>query len=375
MYTSIVQNFVKKLIENEFSIAPTFRMGVIEENSIVILLKQESPILYVVSVVNSEKTDLQNHEIFMNEYLQHLQKKLSLYYCSTIIALTLVVGEYLKENTENKFDTKQSIEFVTKKEMIPEENCYHAWWYLSEKRKLIEMEKSQPKNILHLKQIALDSLKYTKQNEYSYSFDEITMQAKQKGVFDLKSSDILLTWNLLCINCFVFFVFMLLGMKQSSIMLFGAEYQVIFDMHEYYRIITYAFIHTNVVHLIQNSVYLYFFGMRTELLYGKIDMTIIYFFAIIGSSILSVLCNDAISVGASGAIFGLIGAVLVYSYKHGKKNIGMNYMTLLLLIILSLIMGVFQKNVDYFGHFGGFITGSLVAWILLKYKNINIKQK
>ena len=115
MYTSILQNFVKKLIENEFSIAPTFHMGAIEEDSIVILLKQESPILYVVSVVNSEKTDLQNHEVFMNEYLQHLQKKLSLYYCSTIIALTLVIGEYLEENTENKFNTAQTIEFVTKK--------------------------------------------------------------------------------------------------------------------------------------------------------------------------------------------------------------------------------------------------------------------
>ena len=369
MYTSILQNFVKKLIENEFSIAPTFHMGAIEEDSIIILLKQESPILYVVSVVNSEKTDLQNHEVFMNEYLQHLQKKLSLYYCSTIIALTLVIGEYLEENTENKFNTAQTIEFVTKKEMIPEENCYHAWWYLSEKRNLIEMEKSQPKNILHLKQMALESLQYTKQN--SYSFYEIAVKAKQKSAFDLKSSNILLTWNLLCINCFIFFVCILLGMKQSSIMLFGAEHQAIFDMHEYYRIITYAFIHTNVIHLIQNGIYLYFFGMRTELMYGKIDMTIIYFFAIIGSSILSVLCNDAVSVGASGAIFGLIGAVLVYSYKNGKKSIGMNYMTLLLLVALSLIVGVFQPNVDYFGHFGGFITGSLVAWILLK----NTKQQ
>lgn len=370
MYASIVQNFAKKLIENEFYISPAFHMGVIEENSIVILLKQESPVLYVVSVVNSEKTNLQNHEIFMNEYLQHLQKNLSSYYCSTIIALTLVVGEYLEEITENKFDVKQSIEFVTKKEMIPEENCYHAWWYLSEKRKLIEMEKSQPKNILHLKQIALDSLEYTKQNECNCSFNEIVMQAKQRSAFDLKSNNILLTWNLLCINCFIFLIFILLDMQQSSIMLFGAEYQAIFDMHEYYRIITYAFIHTNVIHLIQNSVYLYFFGMRTELLYGKINMTIIYFFAIIGSSILSVLCNDAVSVGASGAIFGLIGAVLVYSYKHGKRSIGMNYMTLLLLVALSLIMGIFQQNVDYFGHFGGFITGSLVAGILLKHKNI-----
>ncbi len=80
MYTSILQNFVKNLIENEFSIAPAFHMGVIEEDSIVILLKQESPILYVVSVVNSEKTDLQNHEIFMNEYLQCLQNSLQIFH-------------------------------------------------------------------------------------------------------------------------------------------------------------------------------------------------------------------------------------------------------------------------------------------------------
>ena len=63
--------------------------------------------------------------------------------------------------------------------------------------------------------------------------------------------------------------------------------------------------------------------------------------------------------------------MLFRSYKNGKKSIGMNYMTLLLLVALSLIVGVFQPNVDYFGHFGGFITGSLVAWILLK----NTKQQ
>lgn len=160
----------------------------------------------------------------------------------------------------------------------------------------------------------------------------------------------------------------LFDIKQYCITLFGTEYNTIFHMHQYYRIITYCFIHTSILHLIQNCVFIYFFGMHTELLYGKIQMIVIYFLSAIGGGIFSALCNDAISVGASGAIFGLIGAVFTYSYKNGKKSVGMNYTTLLLFVIVALLSGILQQNVDYFGHFGGFIVGILVSFILLEHK-------
>lgn len=366
MYYTILQNFVKKLIENEFELVTTLYATETQQYNKVILLKQQNPILYVVSIINGEKIELQDYEIFMNKYLQQLQNSLTLYHCSKIIALTVVIGEFSQQTTQkNSFDIAQVIHFVNQKELLVEEGCFHAWWYVSYARKTIEMQKSQPQNILHIRQMILDCLENKEQSHNNLY--EMVMQTKQKNAFSLKSNNILFTFHLLCINVFLFLGMILLGLKQNAIMSFGVEYHTIFDMHQYYRIITYCFIHTNIVHLIQNSVYLYYFGMHTELLYGKIKMAIIYFFSAIGSAILSALCNDAISVGASGAIFGLIGAVFVYSYCHGKKSVGMNYMTLLLLVVIALLSGLLQQNVDYFGHFGGFIIGSLVSFIILKY--------
>ncbi len=357
MYTSIVKNFVKKLIENEFQLSTTFHIETEKEKEVVVLLKGESPILYVASLVNGSKINLQNYEIFMNEYLQYLQKSLKVYYCTNIIALTIVAGEFLEEMEHDKQQTK---DFVMKQEFILEEHYSHTWWYLSEARKTIEMNKSQAKDILHIKQIALKSL----EEKESCSLEEIVTQAKQKMM--IKNDKIVVTWVLLFINCFLFFMMVLCGEKENYILSYGTEYHAIFNLHQYYRIFTYCFIHADIMHLIQNSVYLYFFGMRAELLYGKIQMLLLYFFAATGSSILSAYCNDVLAVGASGAIFGLIGAVFVYSYRNGKRNVGMNYSTLLLLVIVALLAGVLQKNVDYFGHLGGFLAGSLLSFMILQ---------
>lgn len=368
MYCTILQNFVEKLIENEFELSTTFHTTQTQQYNRVILFKQQSPILYVISIINGETIELQNHEIFMNKYLQQLQNSLTLYHCSKMIVLTVVIGEFSQQTTQkNNVDMAQVIHFVKQKELFEEEKYFHTWWYVSCARKTIEMHKSQPQNILHIRQMLLECLENKDQNKSHASLYEIAMQTKQKSAFSLKSHNILLTFHLLCINGFIFLGMILLGLKQNAILSFGVEHYAIFDMQQYYRIITYCFIHTDIMHLLQNSVYLYYFGMHTELLYGKIKMIMIYFFSAIGSGILSALCNDAVSVGASGAIFGLIGAVLVYSYCHGKKSVGMNYMTLLLLVIIALLSGLLQQNIDYFGHFGGFITGSLVSLIILKY--------
>ncbi|USF29410.1 rhomboid family intramembrane serine protease [Clostridium sp. MD294] len=368
MYYTILQNFVKKLIENEFELYTAFHITETQQHNRVILFKQQSPILYIISIINGEKIELQNHEIFMNKYLQQLQNSLTLYHCSKIIALTVVIGEFSQQTSQkNSTDISQVIHFVNQKELLAEEKYFHAWWYVSCAKKTIEMHKSQPQNILHIKQMILDCLENKYQNQSHTSLSEIAIEVKQKNIVSLKSNNILLTFHLLCINSFIFLGMILLGLKQSAILSLGVEHYAVFNIKQYYRIITYCFIHTNILHLIQNSVYLYYFGMHTELLYGKIKMAIIYFFSAIGSGILSALCNDAVSVGASGAIFGLMGAVFVYSYYHGKKSIGMNYMTLLLLVVIALLSGLLQQNVDYFGHFGGFIMGSLVSFIILKY--------
>ena len=84
--------------------------------------------------------------------------------------------------------------------------------------------------------------------------------------------------------------------------------------------------------------------------------------------ILSAALNGGYAVGASGAIFGLIGAVLILS-KMKRRNIdGLGYMTMLIIAVSSIGMGMMTANVDNFGHIGGFIGGIIIGYAACRLK-------
>lgn len=368
MYSSIVQYFLKELIAEGFYLSSVLDTGELNENSNVLLWKDESPVLYIITLQNAEKTDLKAHETFMKGYLQHLQKNLSHYHCTSVIALTIAVGEFTKQQSVDNTAVQKAVDFVYNKEFIPDGNCFHVWWYLSEKRKTIVTGKNQPDHILNLKKIALSAV-MQEQKQEDVSLREIAYRAEKESAFEIKSDNTALTWFLLVINAVILLLMLFFEKKEEWIFLFGTQKYAVFELGQYYRLITSCFLHTGIMHFVQNGIYLYFFGTRTELLYGKIKMLIIYIVSALGGSVLSAVCNNVISVGASGAIFGLIGAVLVYSRQNGKRNVGIQYTTIVLLAAIGLFAGLFQENVDYFGHIGGFVAGLISSFAVLKIKN------
>ncbi len=134
---------------------------------------------------------------------------------------------------------------------------------------------------------------------------------------------------------------------------------------EWWRIMSATMLHGSGQHLVSNVVSLYILGMATEHAYGARRMLLMYLASAIAGSLLSMAMSDGPSVGASGAIFGLMGAVIVLFWRYRgellvrDKRIGVVIAGWALLTLLS---GLMVPMIDNAAHLGGLIGGALAAW-------------
>jgi rhomboid protease GluP len=148
------------------------------------------------------------------------------------------------------------------------------------------------------------------------------------------------------------------------LVLLGAKYNQLIMEGEYYRLVTAMFLHGGLIHIGFNMYALKSLGPFIESIFGKVKYVIIYFIGGIASSLFSYWFSDAISVGASGAIFALLGSALVYSIKL-KNKIGRDFLSnIAQVIVVNLILGFTISNIDNFGHIGGLIGGITISLIL-----------
>ncbi|MFZ5823828.1 MAG: rhomboid family intramembrane serine protease [Bacillota bacterium] len=132
---------------------------------------------------------------------------------------------------------------------------------------------------------------------------------------------------------------------------------------EYWRLFTAGFLHIGVAHLFMNTLSLWWIGQLVERLYGPVRMLLIYLIALVAGSVVSVMFGPPLilSAGASGAIFGLLGAVTWYRLTAPKRQ-RLAHVPIFLLVLLSLLGGlILADNVDNWNHVGGLAGGFLAA--------------
>ncbi|KAL5195179.1 RHOMBOID-like protein 2 [Glycine soja] len=160
----------------------------------------------------------------------------------------------------------------------------------------------------------------------------------------------------------------LLGPSSSTLTKMGAlRWDNVVNRHQGWRLFTCIWLHAGVIHLLANMLSLVFIGIRLEQQFGFIKIGIIYLVSGFGGSVLSSLfIRDHISVGASGALFGLLGAMLSELITNWTiySNKAMALITLLVIIVINLGIGILP-HVDNFAHIGGFLVGFLLGFILL----------
>lgn len=172
-----------------------------------------------------------------------------------------------------------------------------------------------------------------------------------------------LTEWLIGINVFMFLLTQLVTMTGGNgLVRLGAKVNILISLGEYWRLLTSMFLHADIMHLVFNMLALFILGRDIERFFGKKKFLVIYFISGLIGSALSYLIVPNVSVGASGAIFGLMGANL-FLYKINptvyKRIYGSDF---LILIGVNLVIGFIRPNIDMAGHIGGLIGGFITAF-------------
>ncbi|SHJ86551.1 rhomboid protease GluP [Clostridium amylolyticum] len=208
-------------------------------------------------------------------------------------------------------------------------------------------------------------LKYNEGTEFIVNL--LKEDDNKKKVRIKRSSN--LTLILISINVIIFLITAfvsrsILDIDAMVLYRFGAKENFSIAHGEYYRLLTAAFLHGGLMHITLNMYALYMLGDLIERIYGKIKYIAIYLLSAIASSYLSYRLSTSLSIGASGAIFGLLGAALVYGYKE-RNHIGKDFLrSILSVIVVNVVLGLSISNIDNFGHIGGLIGGIIIAVIL-----------
>ena len=155
----------------------------------------------------------------------------------------------------------------------------------------------------------------------------------------------------------------------------GAMYvPFVVEYKEYYRLFTCMFLHFGFSHLMNNMLTLVVIGWNVEMFVGKIRFLVIYFLSGLGGNLLSMAVDIwkqdySVSAGASGAIFGLAGAMLCLAIlNHGRAG-NITKQGMIVMIFISLYTGFTSGGVDNFAHIGGLLTGCLVTTLLCWKRN------
>lgn len=185
-----------------------------------------------------------------------------------------------------------------------------------------------------------------------------------------------ITFALVAINSIVFVMLEIMGDTQNSELMahMGAVWPpYILKQGQYWRLLTATFMHFGFDHILNNMLILVCAGMILEDALGHVKYLILYLIAGIGGSTLSYLQmlhsgDYAVAAGASGAIFGIIGALLWIVIVHKGRYETLTGKGLFFMIVISLYYGIHTGGVDNWGHIGGLIMGFLMGILLYRKK-------
>ncbi len=207
----------------------------------------------------------------------------------------------------------------------------------------------------------------------SSELNEKTIKEEKKLSKIFKNKKPLATEIIIGINVIIFAVMILLNMVQKGsfniITYFTANNYELIQREGFtglYRLITSTFIHGDIIHLLFNMYALYIVGSQVERYYGKKKFLIIYFVSgILGSLFSNVFMSpSSVSIGSSGAIFGLFGSLAYFTYNYRTLLGGFLKSSIIPVLIINLFLGFIISGIDVFAHVGGLIGGIFISIFL-----------
>lgn len=182
------------------------------------------------------------------------------------------------------------------------------------------------------------------------------------------------------INIMVFIVMEIMGNTTDTLFMVrhGAMYEpLVTQQKEYYRLFTCMFLHFGVQHLFYNMLLLIFVGDMLEKVVGKVRYLLIYLGGGLLGNVFSMTAAErtgkyAVSAGASGAVFAVVGALLYLVVRNRDRVPGELRQRMIIMALLSLIQGFTQTGTDNMAHLGGFLGGILISLFVCHRKSLKI---
>jgi rhomboid protease GluP len=305
-----------------------------------------------------------------------------------------IVSNYIHNDEQFKFDvfrTKQIVKKIKKQTFSINMNTLSFFINLGDN---VNIDKFNNSNNIVVSVKDMDDLK--KSDVVMKSFPDITNETdfketgielfmKLTGDINKKNekdnsiaSDIFkrkvpyVTLGIILINFVMFLLTYLFGKGSEdayTLVQFGALYKPLVLGGDYYRLITTAFLHIGVIHLLVNCYSLYVIGSQLESFLGKFKFLFVYLVSALSGSLMSIIFNTHVSAGASGAIFGLLGSMLYFGYNYRVFLGNVMKSQIIPLIILNLGLGFMMSGIDNAAHIGGLVGGLISTMAVgLKHK-------
>lgn len=317
-------------------------------SNVITYVKSESGYINLIRVIESRSSNPISHDLYLSsgeELKSTLRKSRDI----DVHMMTLVFYD----------------DFSSAAEMVGDD---YMCWLIDEEAAQLHEEAGRVEEFYGLKEtITTLSAQYREMlsNGDIRGIDELSHdESEKKKIEKLKQKKpIPITLILVSVNIIVFLTGLIVG---DAFIKSGNMDPMMIKGGEYYRLVTPMFLHAGVDHLFSNMILLYFLGEIIESKVGSVKYAVIYMLSGLIGNVVSYLYSfyygGYTSIGASGAVFGLIGAFVVLVIKKYK---GINVpKTRLILMIAYSIYSSFSANVDFAAHLGGLMAGILITFII-----------
>ena len=163
------------------------------------------------------------------------------------------------------------------------------------------------------------------------------------------------------------------GFDQYTLLRLGALWAPLVKDGEEWRLITSMFLHGSIMHFVGNAVIgLYILSGALERMIGSKKFIIIYLFSGLGAGLLVTFTSNALTIGASGAIFGALGSLLYIGMFRRDLMSDRDYQSIRGLVIVNIMFTFLIPNISIAGHVGGIVTGFLLSYLLIRRNVVQI---
>lgn len=365
MEQTFIEKLIKRLIvKQDYILVPNEEGRIVIRPSVNVLIKQDNQYVTYIQVIDADRCSVET----INERLEQKDGTL------------LRVEEQAKIFAYSIFTFSNGID-EEKLKLIEESQKNHETEPKALKNFVVDINNKKVRKLFNRPSTDRGILKLITnimEKDSSEEYDEVPVETlvldkKKDYQIDYKVKKPILTYGLIAINILVYIALFLYekssGISYGQLIIqLGAKVNSLILDGEYWRFITPLFLHGSLMHLLVNCYSLYIIGSLVERLYGRGRFIASYFIAGILGNLCSFLFVPGPSVGASGAIFGLMGILLYFGLERPvqfKVYFGSSIITT---ILINLVYGFTSTGIDNFAHMGGLVGGFLAIGMLSSVK-------